>query len=303
MTADDATPQLLCIGEAMVLVTPVSPAPLATADLFRLDVAGAESTVALYATDLGVRAAWVSRVGDDALGDRLVATIARHGVDTSLVQVDPEAATGVFFKDPDGASTTVHYYRRGSAASHLSPGDLTELPLASARIIHVSGVTAALSDSCRDMVRALMARPRDLAARLSFDVNYRPGLWSAEQAAPVLAELAEAADIVFVGQDEAETLWQARTPTEVRDRMGARGTVVVKDGAVGATEITMHSSTFVPAEPVDVVEVVGAGDAFAAGYLAGLLHGLDSEDRLAQAHRMAARALASTSDYAPQEQS
>lgn len=299
MTAGSAEPQLLCLGESMVLVTPVTPGPLEDEDLFRLDVAGAESTVALYATDLGVRAAWASRVGDDPLGRRVVSTIARHGVDTSRVRVDPEAPTGVFFKDPNGPATTVHYYRRGSAASRMAPRDLADLPLAAARIIHVSGVTAALSASCRELLRVLLARPDGVSALLSFDVNYRPGLWEVGQAAPVLAELARAADLVFVGQDEADVLWGTRTPAEVANRLGTEGTLVVKDGAIGATEISAQSSTFMPAEHVDVVESVGAGDAFAAGYLAGVVHGFDTEQRLAQAHRLAARALASTSDYVP----
>jgi 2-dehydro-3-deoxygluconokinase len=297
-----AGPQALCIGESMVLVTPVAPIPLMDADLFHLDVAGAESTVALYLQDLGVRAAWASRVGDDALGRRVQRTIAGHGVDTSLVQVDPVGPTGVYFKDPQDLSTRVHYYRRGSAASRMGVEDLRRLPLGEVWVVHATGITAALSASCRQLMRALFHDMQGAAPALrSFDVNYRPGLWSVDEAAPVLAELAGVADIVFVGQDEAEALWGATTPGDVVGALDPRGTVVVKDGGIGATEISSAGEVFSPAGDVEVVEVLGAGDAFAAGYLAGVAEGLAPEQSLAQGHRVAARALATTSDYVPAE--
>lgn len=282
----------------MVLVAPVAPTPLVDADLFRLDVAGAESTVALYLQDLGVHAAWASRLGDDALGRRVLRAIAGHGVDTSLVQVDPGAPTGVYFKDPHGLSTTVHYYRCGSAASRMGVQDLCRLPLREVCMVHTSGITAALSASCRQLMVALfhdVQLPK--TALRSFDVNYRPSLWDVEEAAPVLAGLARVADIVFVGQDEAEVLWGATTPDDVVRVLDPRGMVVVKDGGVGATAVWANGRAFAPAEEVEVVEVVGAGDAFAAGYLAGFAGGLPPEQSLAQGHRIAARALSTTSDY------
>src|SRR3954452_2097572 len=109
---------VVCVGESMALVTPDPPAPLALGGPMRLEVAGAESTVACYLAMLGVRSAWASRVGDDPLGVLLRSRVASYGVDTSLVTVDPGAPTGVFFKDP-GRRTTVWYYRSGSAASRL----------------------------------------------------------------------------------------------------------------------------------------------------------------------------------------
>ncbi len=289
--------EVLCIGESMVLVAPVSPAPLDRAELFRLDVAGAESTVALYLEDLGIHSAWASRVGDDPLGRRVVEAIARRGVDTSHVRVDAVHPTGVYFKDPGALATAVHYYRRGSAASHMGTADLGRLRLGEVQIVHMSGITAALSASCREMIHTLLGPGRGRPPLISFDVNYRPGLWPVGEAAPVLAELARAADIVFVGQDEAEVLWGTNTPQQVSELLGTAACVVVKDGAVGATQLSGGSSVFVPAEEVDVVEVVGAGDAFAAGYLAGALNEIGPEKSLAQGHRLAARALGSMRDY------
>lgn len=267
----------------------------------RLDVAGAESTVACYLAMLGARVAWVSRVGDDPLGRLVRQRVGSYGVDTALVETDPGAPTGVFFKDPrlpadPGSHTSVHYYRAGSAASRLGPELLHEPALANCRLLHLSGITPALSDSCAEMVDgALTARP---GARpvVSFDVNYRPGLWAPATAAPLLAALANRADIAFVGLDEAALLWGAATADEVRALLPGPGRLIVKDGPVGATSFGTYGATTVPAEPVDIVEPVGAGDAFAAGYLFGCLRGLDEPARLRLGHRVAGAALRTTSD-------
>ncbi|KAA9148665.1 sugar kinase [Amycolatopsis acidicola] len=288
------TPEVLCIGETMVLVTPVVTEPLAEAELFRLEVGGAESTVALYMAERGHRTAWASRVGDDPLGRRILEKIAGHGVDTSWVRADPGAPTGVYFKDPAPEGTRVHYYRAGSAASRLSPDDLAALPM-DASLVHLTGITPALSASCRALVEAALGRP----GLVSFDVNYRPGLWPVGEAAPVLAELARRADIVLVGQDEAETLWGATTPEAVREILPGPDRLVIKDGAIGATEYHGAKVTFVPAPAVDVVEPVGAGDAFASGYLSGVLRGQAATESLALGHELAGRALGGTGDFVP----
>ncbi|GAA0284400.1 sugar kinase [Cryptosporangium japonicum] len=275
---------VVCVGESMALVTPDPPGPLAAGGPMRLDVAGAESTVASYLAQLGARVTWVSAVGADPLGSLVRSRIGSYGVDVSFVVVDPDAPTGVFFKDPGAAGTTVHYYRAGSAASRLGP-----LTLPAARVVHLSGITPALSPSCARLVEAALG-----TGFTSFDVNYRPGLWSVEQAAPVLAELARRADVVFVGLDEAQTLWGVRTAADVRKLLPEPGRVIVKDGAVGA----YSDSEFVPAPVVDVVEPVGAGDAFAAGYLLGLLRDAPEAERLRLGHRVAGAALRVTGDVA-----
>jgi len=291
--------QVMAIGETMALVTPVDASPLDSAEHFRLDAGGAESTVAQYLQDLGHRSAWVSRLGDDPLGRRVLQSVQRSGVDTSWVVLDPTAPTGVYFKDPGRHGTTVHYYRKGSAASLMSAADLARLPLADVRVIHISGITAALSESCYRLIRSVLERPEAGDTLVSFDVNYRQGLWDVERAAPILLDLAQRADIVFVGRDEAETLWNTTTAEQVRDMLPQPRHLVVKDGAVGATEFGVDGAVFVPAQRVAVVESVGAGDAFAAGYLAGLLDGDSPSERLAGGHRLAARTLTSTGDYVP----
>ena len=283
---------VVCVGESMALVTPDPPRALSEGGPTRLDVAGAESTVACYVAMLGARAAWASSVGDDPLGTLLQNRIASYGVDTSHVIVDPEAPTGVFFKDPGqvGATTRVYYYRAGSAASRLGPG-LRPPP---SRVLHLSGITPALSVSCAALVDRLLDGP----ALVSFDVNYRPGLWPTARAGPELRRLAGRAGIVFVGLDEAKALWGAERPDDVRALLPEPAVLVVKDGATGVTSYGPHGVAFAPAPAVEVIEPVGAGDAYAAGYLFGFLHDLPEASRLRLGHLVAGVALRVAGDVA-----
>ncbi|MFI0242746.1 sugar kinase [Streptomyces sp. NPDC016845] len=291
---------VVCLGETMAQVGPVDGLPLEHSRELRLAVAGAESTVAQYLADLGHRAAWVSRVGDDPFGRRIVGAVGARGVDVSGVEVDPVAPTGVYFKDPGPDGTRVHYYRAGSAASRMSVADADRLHLRDTRLLHLTGITPALSEGCDALVRALIARARDSGTLVSFDVNYRPALWaSARRAADTLSELARLADLVLVGRDEAEALWSTPTADDIRQHLHAPGILVVKDGDIGATEFGPDGTHFVAAPVVDVVEAVGAGDAFAGGYLGGLLDGAPPRERLSLGHRLAGRTLSSIEDYVP----
>lgn len=215
-------------------------------------------------------------------------------MDTSSVVFDSEARTGVYFKDP---GLGVHYYRRDSAAARMDVGMLPRIPLGQTRIVHLSGITPALSPGCAELVDAVIAEAARLHVLISFDVNYRPGLWPVAEAAPTIARIAAACDLVFVGRDEAQALWGTATPAEMRALLPQPRRLVVKDGEVGATEFMGRGTrTFVPALPVEVLEAVGAGDAFAAGYLSGMLRHGSSEGSLLLGHRLAARALGTLSD-------
>ncbi|MBO1337150.1 sugar kinase [Streptomyces sp. VRA16 Mangrove soil] len=296
-------PEAICLGETMAQLTPADGVGLEHSGEVRLAVAGAESTVAQYLADLGHRTAWVSRVGDDPFGRRIVASVAGRGVDVEGVAVDRHAPTGVYFKDPGPDGTTrVHYYRRGSAASRMTAADARRVDLDGVRLLHLTGITPALSEGCAELVDTLAERAAAASTLFSFDVNYRPALWSSrEQAAEVLLALARRAGLVLVGRDEGEALWGAGTADALHAHLAPRGVLVVKDGAVGATRFSGGASEFVAAPAVDVVEAVGAGDAFAAGYLSGLLTGVPVRERLALGHRLAARTLRSIEDYVPAE--
>lgn len=296
-------PRLITIGETMALVTPAHAEPLATAQQVRLLAGGAESNVAAHAVRLGIPTAWVSALGDDALGVRVRDEIARQGVDVSWVTMDATAPTGVYFKDPGHG---VLYYRSGSAASAMSPEAIADVPLEQAEIVHISGITPALSDSCAALIENVIDRVAAGNGILSFDVNHRAALWQPGAAASALLALSRRADIVFVGLDEAEGLWSTADADAVRQLLPEPTLLVVKDGDVGATEFQTRDGadvrTFIPAIKTSVVEAVGAGDAFAAGYLAAHLQGADAAERLACGHRRAHLVLQSTSDLPPDEE-
>jgi 2-dehydro-3-deoxygluconokinase len=290
-----------CVGETMAAMAPSPLGPLDAARQLALDVAGAESNVARYLADHGVAARWVSALGDDPFGRLVRARVAASGVDVSGVVTDPARPTGLLFKDPGRGGTRVHYYRRDSAAAGLGPGLLGEEAVRTAGLLHLTGITAALSPSCRELVEAALSGGR--ARPVSFDVNHRAALWSGapEPAADVLLALARRADIVFVGLDEAQDLWGAAVtgPDAVRALLPGPGTLVVKDGGRAATAFTASGRHTVPAPRVDVVEPVGAGDAFAAGFLAGTVRGDHPARALRLGHLTAASALRVSSDHGP----
>lgn len=284
---------LLAIGETMAMVTPVVATPVSEADLFLMDAGGAESNVTAHVAALGHRAVWFSRLGDDALGRRVAGQLAGRGVDVSQVVFDGAHPTGLYVKDPGRG---VLYYRGGSAASHLADADAEAVSFAGVDLLHVSGITAAISVSASSFLTRVIARARAAGVPVSFDVNHRAPLWTAETAAPVLRTLAESADIVLVGRDEAETLWGTRTASDVRALLPEVSELIVKDGDIGATAFVGAEEVFEPALRVEVVEAVGAGDAFAGGYLAGRLSDRSVAERLRAGHERAARTLQTTTD-------
>jgi len=288
-----APADLLAVGETMAMVAPFDGGRLADADQFRLDAGGAESNVAAHVAALGHRTAWFSRLGDDPLGHRVASQLERRQVDVASVLFDKQNPTGVYFKDPGHG---VSYYRAGSAASRLSPADVDAVPLNGVRILHVSGITAALSSSAAAFLDGLIDRAHNENVLVSFDINHRLALWDCETAAAVLESLARRADLVFTGRDEAESLWATATPADIRAHLPEVPELVIKDGDVGATTYRGGDEFFEPSHVVDVVDVVGAGDAFAGGYLAAFLDGAAPSERLRAGHRRAALTLRTTGD-------
>ncbi|MHB1497775.1 MAG: sugar kinase [Acidimicrobiales bacterium] len=292
-----AGPEVVCIGETMAMVVPVRPEPLELAGEVAIRTGGAESNVAMYLAGLGHDVSWVSRLGSDPLGRRVLHDIASAGVGTSLVEIDAGAPTGVYFKDPQPEGTKVYYYRRSSAASLMTARALAPVLATPPRVVHVSGITPALSPSCSEMMDELFATLRGSQTLISFDINFRPALWGPLEAAPRLRKLAQLAGVVFAGLDEANVLWGTGTARELRELFPSVPVLVVKDASKGATAFDAEGEVFVPSLPVEVNEPVGAGDAFAAGWLSGLLRGLAQVGRLRLGHVLAGVALSSTADH------
>ncbi|MGC9495215.1 sugar kinase [Streptomyces sp. WG7] len=313
MTADgprSTTPDavdVVALGESMVTFLPSVPGRLADVPSFDRAIGGAESNVACVLAAAGHTARWISRVGADGFGDHLVEAIGAYGVDVSAVRRDPGRPTGVYFRTAGDRATDAHevaYYRAGSAASAMSVRNMDLDAIRSGRVLHLSGITPALSADCHALLRELTAR-RPGRPLVSFDVNHRPGLWRGDtDGSRVLLELARGADVVFVGEDEA---WGLGGPEAVRAALPEPGLLVVKQGATGATAFHRTAGadgtqathvTSVPALTVDVVAAVGAGDAFAAGFLSATLRGLPVRERLRHGHLMAAAALTVPGDLA-----
>ncbi|WP_435806432.1 PfkB family carbohydrate kinase [Streptomyces canus] len=222
----------------MVTFLPTRAGRLADVPSFDRAIGGAESNVACGLAAAGHAVRWVSRVGSDGFGDHLVETVGGYGVDVSAVGRDSSRPTGVYFRTSGDRATDAHevaYYRAGSAASAMSVENVDLASVRAARVLHLSGITAALSEGCLALLRALMA-PGEDRPLVSFDVNHRAGLWRDAEGPRVLLELARGADIVFVGQDEAEEAWGiSGGPSAIRTALPEPGVLVVKHGAVGAT--------------------------------------------------------------------
>ena len=267
-------------------------------DRFRVVAAGAESNVAAGLAQLGCRTRWLSRLGNDELGHLVAEMIAGHGVDV-VVDWDPVRATGVCVKEVSTTGTLMRYYRGHSAARHLDEMDLSDLD--EAAWMHLTGVTAALSPQDRELVTELLSK-RSGAGRMSFDVNYRPALWpDAETAAEVLVRLARLADVIFIGDNEAQALLGTVSVDDVAGALLRREgqQLVFKRGAGAVTLVTSEGQVSEPAYDAEAVDLVGAGDAFAAGFLAASIWGWSATERLRLGHFLAARVIAVTADIGP----
>ncbi|MFF9484451.1 sugar kinase [Streptomyces sp. NPDC014676] len=225
----------------MVTFLPSRPGRLADVPSFDRGIGGAESNVACVLAAAGHATRWVSRVGADAFGDHLVEAIGGYGVDVSHVRRDPDRPTGIYFRTAGDRSTEAHevaYYRAGSAASAMTATNLDLEAVRAGRILHLSGITAALSADCLTLMRELTAR-RPGRPLISFDVNHRPGLWPDTHGPEVLLDLARDADIVFVGEDEAEEAWGITGgPSKIREALPEPAILVVKQGAHAVVAFT-----------------------------------------------------------------
>ncbi|MFF1304053.1 sugar kinase [Streptomyces sp. NPDC058307] len=237
MNAPDVV-DVVALGESMVTFLPSRPGRLADVPSFDRAIGGAESNVACCLAAAGHAVRWVGRVGADGFGDHLVEAIGGYGVDTSAVGRDASRPTGVYFRTAGDRATDAHevaYYRAGSAASAMSAANVDLSVVRAARVLHLSGITAALSSECLELMRDLTAPAADRPL-VSFDVNHRTGLWRDAEGPRVLLELARRADIVFVGEDEAEEAWGVTGgPSRIRAVLPEPRVLVVKQGGLGAT--------------------------------------------------------------------
>jgi 2-dehydro-3-deoxygluconokinase len=300
---------ILTFGETMAALR--SEQPLRLGGSLRLSVAGAESNVAIGLARLGHPVRWAGRVGADELGALIVRTLRAEGVDTAAVQTDPERGTGLLiFEQRVGTVVRVTYRRDGSAGGAISAADVLPALRGDVAWVHATGITAALSAAGRDCVTRVLSRARAAGAGTSLDINYRSQLWDAGRARAALVPLAALADVVLGSATELALAvpdtagGDSRPPgpaglAEIAGLLLAGGTqeVVVKQGAAGAQVLTRERRVHEPARQVPVIDVIGAGDGFTAGYLSARLDGADLAGRLRRAVTAGAFAVAHRGDW------
>jgi len=288
---------VITLGETMAAFAAHEVGPLAAASSFTKIVAGAETNVGVGLARLGLKVAWLSRLGADSFGAYVRASVESEGVDCSAVVTDPARPTGFMLKSraPEGEDPVVEYYRRGSAASALSPADFDAARFRAARHLHVTGITPALSAGAAELVEQSMRFMRAEGRSVSFDPNLRPRLWPDRATmATHLNRLAGLADWVLPGIAEGRLLTGLERAEDIAAFYLERGTqaVVIKLGAEGAYWRTRDASGHVPGVRVaTIVDTVGAGDAFAVGVISARLEGRDWPAALARANWIGALAI------------
>lgn len=273
---------MLTFGETMALMRADQVGPLAHTSTMSLGIGGSESNVAIGLQRLGIRTVWCGRVGADSLGQLVEREIRAEGVDVRAA-VDPGAPTGLMIKERRTPATQrVSYYRAGSAGSRIAPEDIDEHLIAQAGLLHVSGITPALSAQAEATLRYAIGVAQAAGVPVSFDLNFRGNLWSPEGAGSVYRDIIPLADIVFAGDDEAAIAVGPGGPEELARRLAAMGPgqAVIKLGADGALALIGGHLYHQEAVSVEAVDTVGAGDAFVAGYLAEYIGNRSPEDRL-----------------------
>ena len=287
--------EVVTAGEPMALMLAEGQRPLRDADRFIRSVAGSESNVAIGLARLGHSVAFAGRIGADAAGEWVRHALRADGVDTRWLHDDPGHPTGLILRDyPAGRPVSVSYYRTNSAPSALAPGDADPDLIAGCRLLFVTGITAMLSSSAAGFVDRAVDLAREAGAHVVFDLNVRLRLGDGPGWRTVLHRYAGRADTLLIGQDELDAIGERAGP---RDFLAGRtGTVLLKRGAAGASVFTGDLTLEAAARTVPVVDPVGAGDAFATGWISGRLRALSPADALREAILVASLAVAAATD-------
>ena len=268
---------VITLGETMIRLSPPNHQTLEQAVSLDLSIGGSESNTAIALSRLGMRTAWISKLVDDPPGRKISSSIAAHGVDTSKIVWTTKTRNPTYFIE-FGKGLRPHrvtYDRKGSAINTLKSSEMNWGLFKGARVVHLSGITAALSQNCRRLLKETIAKARKERALISFDVNYRAKLWSHSQARRHISPICSDVDILFVNADDAANVLGVRDTPEgtvdtLTSRFGCSAVVLTmgKEGAVCRSKGRIFRSNLYPTVEVDRV---GAGDAFSAGFLFGYL--------------------------------
>ena len=262
--------------------------PLRYSRYFEVHVAGSEFNVLTALSKLGFKTGLITRLGRDEFGEMILRALRAEGIDTSHVKFMDNAPTGIYFIQrhyPIPGKSTVYYYRHGSAASHIDEEDIERDYVERTKRVFLTGITPALSESCYRAVKKLYMLARELHKDIFFDTNIRLKLWGdVDKARSKLIPLLEEVKVLFTNKEDLRILYPGRSFDEVLSQLFQLGIeiIVVKSGEEGASVYTSGGSSFYEqAYKTPVIEdVIGAGDAFDAVFIASLLKGLSLKDAL-----------------------
>lgn len=264
----------------MTLLLPAQQQGIERSDTLQQRFGGAESNVAIGLARLNVEVGWFSVLGEDPLGKRILKTIRGEGVDVSRVIFSDQAPTGMMLREQISGKNVVHYMRKGSAASTMSPEQLDAAYIQGAEILHITGITPALSESCKATVFRAVELAKQAGVKICFDPNLRLKLWDLEQAREVILSLAAETDYFLPGWDELKLLYNTEDTDVINSRLHElKATSIVKGR--GNYNVIYHQGqeTEIPFVAVEqVIDTVGAGDGFCAGFLAGICKGMSLEE-------------------------
>jgi 2-dehydro-3-deoxygluconokinase len=296
-SSDGSSYDVVTFGESMVLFASGERDKLENAASYHASIGGAESNCAIGLARLGHSVCWVSRLGSDPFGSRVLKTLRGECVDVGRVEISTNEPTGIMFKEPaPGNASRVFYYRRNSAAAALRAGSFDGLET---KYLFVTGITPALSLSNQALTFELVDRFRDAGAKVMFDPNMRFRLWTVDEARTVFLDLARKSDILVPSLTEAEILTGFTEPNSMLDGLRSLGPskVVLKAGDQGAWYADGEERGFCPCFPVTEIDPVGAGDAFCAGLISGLLDGCALPDAVLRGAALGAFCVSAFGDY------
>lgn len=266
---------IITIGEAMVTFNPGSTGPLKFVNVFDKKVGGAELNFAIGCSRLGLKAGWISKLGNDEFG-KFIQNFARgEGIDISQVELVDDYPTSLNFKEimTDGSVKTF-YYRDKSPTLMMSPEDLNETYFRQAKILHITGVFPAIDPKNMDIIEQSIALAKKVGLKISLDPNIRLRLWSKDAAREALSRILPDVDILLAGDEEMEIIIGEKSPNGIFEKAKELGIsyIAVKQGAEGSVGYYNGEIFNAPsAKASKVIDTVGAGDGFNAGIIYGVL--------------------------------
>jgi 2-dehydro-3-deoxygluconokinase len=298
LKVSDSQPDIVCLGEPMAEFSELRDGPPGH---YLAGHGGDTSNCAVAAARQGARVGYLTALGEDAFGESFLDLWRRESVDCSRVRRDPSAFTAVYFIGYGGGEPRFSYFRKGSAASRMTVGDVPEDYIAGAQVLHVSGISQAISDSACEAVFHALEIARRHGVRVSYDPNLRPALWPLARARAVIHTALAGADYVLTNRDEGRLLSGAETADGIADFYLdlEAAVVVVKMGGDGALAATADARRRIPGHAVDAVDASGAGDTFDGAFLAEVVRGADPLEAAVYANAAAALSTTGTGAVAP----